>query len=138
MALAAAHAFEDHTADVRLRVAAPDLPTLFGEAARALGELMGGDVVAGDLGEPVRARARARDREALLVAWIDELIYLSEVHKRVWTDIRIERLEGGEIVASLRGPKADALRTAPKAATFHELRVDESPDGVRAMVVLDV
>lgn len=138
MALAAAHAFEDHTADVRLRVAAPDLPTLFAEAARGLGELMGGDVVSGELGEPVRAQARGRDREALLVAWIDELIYLSEVHKRVWTDIAVERLEGGEIVARLRGPRAQALRTAPKAATFHELRVVDAPDGVRATVVLDV
>ena len=37
-----------------------------------------------------------------------------------------------------RGPAVEELRTAVKAATFHDLRVEDLADGVRAYVVLDV
>ena len=134
---APSHTFEDHTADVRLRVEAPDLAALLEEAGRALGELMGGGAP-GPLGDPVRVRVEAPDRAALLVRWLDELVFLSETEHRVWTDIHVARAEDRSVEAVVRGPTVEALRTAIKAATFHDLHVDDLADGIRACVVLDV
>jgi len=131
------HALEEHGGEVRLRLRAPSLPALFDEAARAVAELMcdGG----GSLGEPVPVDVRAPDREALLAAWIDELLFLSETRKRVWTQTRVERVTDTELHAVVRGIEPVALRTQIKAATLHDLRVlERRPGEFEATLVLDV
>jgi SHS2 domain-containing protein len=130
--------FEEHTGEVRLRLRAGSLPGLFEQAARALAELMCTEHTE-PKGEPIEATARASDRESLLAAWIDELVFLSETRKRVWSEVHVQRLSDTEIVASVRGFEPAALRTQVKAATLHELHVVQTPGGTfEATLVLDV
>jgi SHS2 domain-containing protein len=134
----ASHRFEEHVGEARLRLHATSLPALLEEAARALAELMCCDLD-GALGPPLRVEVRAPDREALLVAWIDELLFLSEKHKRVWTEPHVERATDTEIRALVRGAEPPALRTQVKAATLHDLRVVDGDAGeLDATLVLDV
>jgi SHS2 domain-containing protein len=133
------HLFEEHTGEVRLRLRAPSLPALFEEAARALAELMLDRPSEGTPGLPQRVFVHARDREALLAAWIDELIFLSETRKLVWVDPNVERLTDTALEAVVRGIAPAALRTTVKAATLHDLVVRERQRGdLEATLVLDV
>jgi SHS2 domain-containing protein len=135
----ASHAFEEHTGEVRLHLQGPSISALFEEAVRALAELTLGEGPHGALGPPERVEVRARDREALLAAWIDELVFLSETMKLVWVDAKIDRLNDVELVGVVRGVAPASIRTAVKAATFHGLRVGPIPTGgFEAMVILDV
>ncbi len=132
------HAFVPHTGEVRLRLEAQTLAELFVEAGRALAELMLGTTepdTAKDF-EPVRVHAS--DREALLVEWLNELIFRSEVEKRVFTEFRITTVTDGELAATIGGVEVEALRTQPKAATLHELSICEARQGYTASVVIDV
>lgn len=130
--------FEEHTGEVRLRLSADSLAGVFEEAALALADLMRVDPCEAS-GEPVRVTVRARDRAALLAAWVDELVFLSETHKRIWTEVRVERVSDAEVVAGVRGFAPVALRTQVKAATFHDLRIDSTASGtLEATLVLDV
>lgn len=131
-------AFEEHTGEVRLRLRADSLPGLFVEAALAVAELM-----CTERSEPgggaLPVRVGARDREALLVAWVDELVFLSETRKRVWSEARVEHLTDTELVATVRGFEPVALRTQIKAATLHDLHITEIASGsFEATLVLDV
>lgn len=138
-AVASLHTFEEHTGEVRLRLRAPSLASLLEEAAGALAELMGSRAEAGSVGDPVRVEVRAPDREALLAAWIDELVFLSETHKLVWTQARIDSVSDTHLTGIVRGVEPQALRTQVKAATMHELRVARGALGsLEATVVLDV
>jgi SHS2 domain-containing protein len=138
MTAVARHSFEDHTGEVRLRLEAPTLAALFEEAAMGLAELM--LEVASDTREEREqsVTVEARDREALLVAWLNELVFLSETRGRVYTEVRVHSVSDTRLEASVRGVFPEALRTAVKAATLHGLKVDESADGFTATVVLDV
>jgi SHS2 domain-containing protein len=81
----------------------------------------------------------ARDREALLAAWVDELVFLSETRKRVWSEARVEHFTDTELVATVRGFEPAALRTQVKAATLHDLSIAETAAGhFEATLVLDV
>jgi SHS2 domain-containing protein len=132
------HAFEEHTGEVRLRVEAPTLEGLFEEAARAMAELML-DTRPGPADEPPEAVSLvARDPEALLVDWLNELIFLSETRKRIYTDVRVQRATDTALEATVRGVLPETLGTAVKAATLHGLRITRSPQGYAATVVLDV
>jgi len=140
MSSAASHVFQDHTAEVLLRVEAPSLAELYAEAGRALAELLADDPAAVRCGEPERVAVEAADREALLVAWLDELVYRAETRGRVYPVIEVERVTDRMLAATIRGGPPGTWRTAVKAATWHRLRVAEADDGQGfwATVVLDV
>lgn len=136
------HIFVDHTGEVELHLRAAGLAGLFEEAARALAELMLGEA-AGELSAAQRVELEAEDPAGLLFDWINELVYLSETEKLVFTDTVVDQIqvdESGEhrLVAHVRGVEPASIRTAVKAATFHNLSVEKVQEGVRATVVLDV
>src|SRR5689334_1450147 len=130
------HWFEEHTSEVRLHVQAATLQGLFVQAARALADLLVDQAKPVPPSDPLAVQVRASDREALLVDWLNELIFQSEVGKRVYTEFEIERLTDRELRAIIRGVPVEELRTQVKAATFHQLRIEETTDGFRASVIL--
>jgi len=82
---------------------------------------------------------RGRDLESLLVAWLNELIFRADAHKRVYPVVDLNALSDHELTAALYGATPAASRTAVKAATLHRLRVGERRGGgYEARVVLDV
>jgi SHS2 domain-containing protein len=131
------HERREHTGEVELLVEAPTLADLFGEAGRALAELMADDRRPPDQ-SPRTISLRAPDREALLVAWLDELIFLGDTTKSVYPDLHIDALSDTALAATVRGLHPEAPRTAVKAATYHALEIVEQPGGFSATVVLDV
>ena len=136
-AVHASHTLEEHTGELKLRIKAPTLPEIFAEAGRALAEAMGAPTSDGPL-VAKRIEVDASDREALLVHWLNELVFLSEVEKVVFQQFRIELPSERRLVASLSGVKVERLRNPVKAATYHALAISERPDGFVATVVLDV
>lgn len=137
----ARHVFEEHIGEARVRLEAPSLAELFRQAALALAELMGAG--AAGAAAPVRGafervELRATDRDALLVDWLNELVYRAERARKVFGEIAIERIDDGQLVATIRGYDAPDARSLVKAATFHGLEIVETPDGWRATVVLDI
>lgn len=131
------HTFEDHTGDVRLRVESPTLAGLFEEAALALSELML-EEPAGALDAEEKVVLRAPDVVALLVDWLNELVFLSETRKLVYTEARVSRVSDTELEATVRGLSPAAIRTAVKAATLHGATVEKSLHGYTTTIVLDV
>lgn len=136
------HDLEEHTADVRVRVVAPTLAELFAEAGRALGVLMTGEadcgVGAADGMDEQHVSIRARDRGALLVEWLNELIFLSETRGMIYSSFDIEHLTDEALDATVRGASPRSLKTAVKAATWHGITVERLGDAWVARIVLDV
>ncbi|MBI5547567.1 MAG: archease [Deltaproteobacteria bacterium] len=133
------HQFEEHVSEVKMRLFAPSLRELFAEGAIALAEVVAESAPAGaEAVEPVAVRAR--DIEALLVEWLNELVYRTEQSGRVYTTVQIDRLCETRLEATIGGALAGALKTPVKAATFHELQVVpvDGEEGWMASVVLDV
>jgi SHS2 domain-containing protein len=135
----ASHVLVDHTGEVELRLRAPTLSALFVEAGRAVAELMLGEDREPAPGAPVESVVvQAPDRDALLVAWIDELVYRADTRKTVFTRFAITHITATELAADLRGVPEPTLKTAIKAATYHRLSITDHDGGVTATVVLDV
>jgi SHS2 domain-containing protein len=135
----ARHWFEEHTSEVRLAASAPTLGELFVEAAHGVAELLAGEGAGVRPDGPTESvELRARDVEALLVDWLNELIFLSETRKRVFSEINVHRATETEFAATVRGFEPAAIKTAVKAATLHGASVEKREGGFRASVVLDV
>jgi protein archease len=127
-----------HTADWALRVRGATLADLFSHAAQGMYELMGGQPPAGGPADARAFTAEAADAESLLVAWLNELLYYTETEGLWFGEFRV-RLEGEtrlEAQATAR-PTAN-LRKYIKAATFHNLRIEHTGDGLETTIVFDV
>lgn len=130
--------FVEHTGEVELHVEADTLASLFEEAAHGLADLLADDAGGPPSGPEERVTLTGTDPEHLLVDWLNELVYRGEVDKRVYGDVRIERLGEHELEAKIRGREPRSPRTAVKAATWHALRIRPVEHGFEATVVLDV
>ena len=78
----------EHTADWAIEVWGQDLAALFEHAAVALFEMQGADMTA----EPtvtVVASCQGMDLETLLVGWLNELLYLSEMNDALFTRFQV-------------------------------------------------
>jgi SHS2 domain-containing protein len=134
----ARYTFLDHTGELRLHVVAPTLAALFEQAGRALAEQLLERASGAGLDTEVVIELQARDTPALLAAWLNELIFLSETRKRVFTELHVLGIDDTRLRARVRGIYPESLRTAVKAATLHELAVRQVGQAYVADVVLDV
>jgi SHS2 domain-containing protein len=133
----------EHTADLGLRIFATDLPDLFQTAGEALFDVIvanRGDV---QVVETELVCLTAEATEDLLVEWLNELIYRSETRHRVYTrfDVTLD-LNGRRLEATIGGELIDRGRHVfdheVKAATRHELSVQQVGGGWVAEVIVDI
>jgi len=130
-----------HTADLAWRLWGKDLPELFENAGRALSATLTDR-------RYLRRRATREinltsiDREALLVDWLNHLLYLFDVDGFLGRDFQVESLTPEHLQARVTGESFDPARhpslTGVKAATFHQLSLVPVKDGWEATVVLDL
>lgn len=131
----------EHTADVGLRVTAPDLDRLFADAACGLFA-----VIAGDLGQ-IRASQEVEiqvpgDRpDELLFDWLDELLYLFDTRHLLLAEFQV-LVYGAGLQAVARGEPWDTnrhhLEHEVKAITYHGLKVEQTGNGWLAELILDI
>ena len=134
----AMHEFLDHTSELELHVRAPTFAELAGEAGRALVELMKPGCDETGVGEWRSIAAEGVDRAALLVAWLNELVYLAEVERWVPTEIQAELTGDNVLEIRARGVHLKEAPSLVKAATYHGLQVRDTDAGVEAEVIFDV
>lgn len=136
--MSSAHTFVDHTAEVGLHARASSLPGLFAEVGRGLSELLLRGAPAPPSDSWRLLEVHSRDREALLVDWCNELIYLAEADSFVALEFEVAELTDTHARIRARGARVVPLPGQVKAATFHGLKVTKTQRGIEAEVILDV
>jgi SHS2 domain-containing protein len=132
----------DHTADLGMRVSAPDLGTLFRDAAAGLLAMIVEPATPPGAGaERIELRVEGTRTDWLLFDWLDELLFLFETRRLVLGDFEV-RLDGAGLSASARGrpldAQADRLLHEVKAITYHGLRVERTAEGWVAELIVDI
>ncbi|MGH2739560.1 MAG: archease [Actinomycetota bacterium] len=131
--------FLEHTADIGIRARGKTLEEVFEAAAEGLANLVG--VWFPGEGDERPVEVESPDEGALLVAWMDELVFLHEAEGAGFGEVRVDRVSGGSLegrvrLVSLKGRRVEGVGV--KAATYHRLRVEQENEGWIAEVYLDV
>jgi SHS2 domain-containing protein len=131
----------EHTADLGLRARAPDLDSLFVEAARALFSAIVEDLSTVQLVKTVEVTIPAEDRDLLLFDWLKSLLYYFDAEHLVLGKFEVHVGPTG-LKASAWGEPLDrerhALEHEVKAITYHALKVEQTADGWLAEVIVDI
>lgn len=132
------HETIDHASELRLRMRAGSMAELLAEAGRALAEVQLRQSEGALTPEWRDIEVSASDRAALLAEWLNELIFLGETES--WVPVKFDMTRVTDTSATVRasGMSLDRIPGLVKAATLHDLRVDEIPGGLEGEVILDV
>ena len=123
----------EHTAELGLEVEARTQELVLVEAMQALAELLDGAPGERETREISLERA---DPPALLVAWLEELLFLADTAGFVPAEAELD-LRARALHAVVRG-RVTEPRPLVKAVTYHDLVFEPAGEGWRAKVVLDV
>jgi SHS2 domain-containing protein len=130
-----------HTADLGMEVRGKALPDLFVQAGWAFFDIMM-EARRIDLKQESVIKVTAPDREALLVAWLGELLYLFETQHLVFGKFLIQSMTSQSLQVSGWGELFDLkkhhLKSTLKAVTYHQLRIWEEKGVWRARVIFDL
>jgi SHS2 domain-containing protein len=131
----------DHTADLGLRIRAPDLDTLFAEAGRALFAAIVEDLDSVQPRQQMQIELPGEDREFLLFDWLRELLYLFDSKHLLFGRFQAHVDDKG-MSATAWGESLDpgrhSLLHEVKAITYHGLKVEPSDQGWLAEVIVDI
>ncbi len=116
----------EHTADIGIMAYGQDLKETFANAAKGVFSIIA------DL-KRVRAESKrevtveAADIESLLVAWLNELVFLFDTQQFLGKKFEITELEPKHLKAIVFGEKVDTnrhrIKTGIKATTYHRLEI---------------
>ena len=125
-----------HTADWELEIWAPDIGTLFEQAARGMYHLC-------------QAKLYSHPRlthwieliiiepEILLIDFLTELIFLTESEGLAFDEFNL-KFEGDRFIADVTGAKLESLSKEIKAVTYHNIKIRETGSELKANIVFDV
>lgn len=130
-----------HIADIGVRGCGRSLAEAFEQVALAMTAVIL-DPAAVACGESLQIEVSASDHELLLTEWLNALIYEMATRHMLFARFEVE-IRGDILKARAWGEAIDVARHQPaveiKGATFTELRVSRSEDGLwRAQCVVDV
>jgi len=134
----------DHTADIGIVAYGKTKREVFINAAKGMFEIIAGEDR--DLKENFYAKIKleAKSLEDLLIAWLNELLYISEVKLVILNKFKIKELSDVQIKAEVGGTKINHLsiriKREVKAVTYHRLEIkkDEESGLWSAQVIFDI
>jgi len=131
----------EHTADVGFEAFGLTREEVFANAGRALMSLMV-DLNTIQPGEEVRVEAAGSNSPNLLVNWLSEILYLFDAESWLFRDFELAGPTERSAAGVARGEKFDRGRHQTKllvkAITYHQLALEETADGWRAQVYVDI
>ena len=131
----------EHTADLGLRVRAPDLNTLFAEAGRGFFAILVENLDEVRTVQTVEFEVSGEDRVYLFFDWLNELLYQFDTGGLLLSRFEVTLDEHG-LKATARGEPVDVDRHRliheVKAITYHRLIVEQDNDGWIAEVIVDI
>lgn len=131
----------DATADLGIIAYGEDLKNLFSNAAEGLMSLMA-DIESITESESISINITAKDREGLLIKWLNEIIFFKDTKGFLGKRFNINYLTDNSLKADIHGeiydPEKHELLSGVKAATYHNLKIEKVRETWQVRIIFDV
>lgn len=135
----------EHRADLKIRVFGKSKEELFSNALLAMNEAMRAEIRKPEETSKGAIKIESADPQSLLVDFLNEVLYLSQVNKEVY-EVSLKKVidpsaDSGraEIEGELIGKKVEKFGEDIKAATYHDLEIKQEKDGNwQAVILFDI
>lgn len=131
----------EDTADIGFEAFGATREEVFGNAAHALMNFFE-DRKAIRPEQQIPIHVEGSDSPALLVNWLSEILYLRDTEGWLFSEFEVRSLQEKSLDAVARGEKFDPgrhhIKLLVKAITYHQLALEETAQGWRAQVYVDI
>lgn len=131
----------EHPADVGFRVRGATVAEVFERAALAMLSIAY-DLEDAAANQQFPLAVTGPDAEALLVNWLNEVLYWADARRIAFREFHISQIDDSHVAAigmgESRDPKRHRAKLVVKAVTYHQLKLQQTPEGWVAEVFLDV
>ncbi len=124
----------EHKADLKIRVFGKTREELFGNAMVGMFEGAQYEPSSAETRESKGGKAKREikisslDLPSLLVDFLSEVLYLSEVNREVYQKIQFKKFTEKEIEGMLSGKKLKRIGVIIKGVTYHGLDIHQKPE----------
>ena len=131
----------DVTADIGIVAYGNNQKSLFENAAIGMfGLIVDPEKI--NVKETINVKVESDNLEDLLVAWLNELLFIFETREFIMKDCRVNEMDEKRLIAKIKGehfnPDIHPRSVHIKAATYHDLEIKKDNSGWRAKVIFDV
>lgn len=134
------HELFSHPSEQGVRGIGPTKEKAFEQAAKAMQSVM----VNIENIEPKKTKhitLEEEDHEQLFLDWLTEILYLFDIEDMIFNEFKV-KIKGKKLEATLKGeklnPKKHEIRTAIKATTYDELKLEKTKKGWIAQCIVDI
>jgi len=130
----------EHTADIRMRISAPDLSSLFSESGFALARTLYGEYPQETPSVSFSLEADGKDPEELIVNFLSELLFLTETEYLVPQKftLTIGSSVSGTVEGVLFDRKKHAGGTGVKGISYSGLTLTKTETGYELIIIFDI
>ena len=129
----------EHKADLKIKVKGSSEEELFLNALLAMEEGLRPETETTKEEIKREIKIKSIDLPALLVDFLNEALYLIQVHKEIYNEIKFVKFSDNELKAELSGQKVERFGEDIKAVTYHGLDIHQRKDGIwEATVLFDI
>lgn len=128
----------EHTADLKIRAFGKTKKELFGHILLAMAESMKAEPYRPKEEVKREIRTKSLDLSALLVDFLSEVLYLTQVNKEVYNDIKFKKFSDLGLEGELLGQKVERFGEDIKGVTYHGLKIEKENDHWIAEVLFDI
>ncbi len=86
-----------------------------------------------------KIKLKSIDLEILLADFLNQILYLNQTFREIYSGIDFKKLSEKEIEAEILGNKVLGFKREIKAATYHDLKVEKDEDNNwQAVILFDI
>ena len=130
-----------HTADMRIKLEAGSLESLFRAGAISIAEMLQPGFSLHPNEEKIKRviAVNSVDTTTLLIDFLSDLLTLSYTEKAIFCEVKIEEMTDNSVVAKVYGKRVDGFEEDIKAVTYHEAEVRKNRMGNwETLVIIDI
>lgn len=126
----------NHTADVRIQAFGKTKEELFLNTLKGMAEVLQPQIK--DKKQKIKNEIKiySIDLDNLLVDFLSEVLYLSQINKRVYKNIKFFKFSDKGLEGELSGNEVESFGEDIKGVTYHGLKIEKNKDGLYETIVL--
>ncbi len=128
----------EHPADVMVQAFGKTREELFINAMMGMNKILKSKVKSKKSKVTRKIIVNSYDLDALLVDFLSEVLYLSQVNREIYTDVKFEKFSDKELTGKLIGRKVDRFGEDIKAVTYHGLKIEQDNGLYQASILFDI
>jgi len=128
----------EHKADLKIRAYGKSQKEVFSNMLYGMMEVMGPEIRKPEEKIIRTVRVKSFDLSSLLVDFLNEVLYQTQVNKETYVGVNFQELTEKELKAAITGKKVKRFEEDVKAATYNNLEVKNENGGWQATVLFDV